>query len=284
MSSIVWLASYPKSGNTWMRAFLTNYMGNTEKPASINHLNVGVIASARTSFEELVGVEASDLTPTQIQNCRPMVYRLLATESNRTVFLKVHDAYQNTSAGAPMFPADVTLGVVYIIRHPCDVAISYAYHNGFTLERAVAALNDPANTLAGHQDRLDFQLEQKLLTWAQHVRSWLDSGLSCCVVRYEDMLDRPQETFSAAVRFVGLNEEPERLQRALQFSSFEELQAQEQRDNFTERSAKAPNFFRQGKAGTWRRILTEAQVDSIVNTNGSVMQQFGYLDTKGNVL
>lgn len=284
MTKIVWLASYPKSGNTWLRAFLSNYLNDSQTPASINELLTGQIASARNSFEELVGVEASDLTRTQIENLRPMVYRLHAENNDNLLFIKVHDAYQLTPAGEPMFPAEVTQGVLYPIRHPCDVAVSYAHHNSHSLDRAIEWMNDPQHTLAGRQNGIDIQLEQKLLTWSQHARSWLDSGLPCCVLRYEDMHAQPHETFGAAIRFVELEYDALRLARALEFSRFEELQAQEQRDNFNERPPRAPNFFRQGKAGTWRELLSDAQVARIVDAHRDVMLQFGYLDTEGNVL
>ncbi len=280
----MWLASYPKSGNTWLRAFLANYLNNAETPARINEWNVGFIASARNSFEELVGVEASDLTPEQIENLRPMVYRLHAEDSQETLFRKVHDAYQLTAGGEPMFPADVTHGVVYILRHPCDVAVSYAHHNSHSIDRAIACMNNPHHTLAGRQDGVDVQLKQKLLTWSQHARSWLASGLNCHVARYEDMHAQPLETFGAIVTFAGLAYDSARLQRALEFSSFQELQTQEARDNFNERPPRAPNFFRQGKAGTWREILSASQVAQIVDAHRDVMRQFGYLDREGNVL
>lgn len=284
MSEIVWLASYPKSGNTWLRIFLANYLNNGAIPVNINELNVGHIASARNSFEELVGVESSDLTPTQIENCRPMVYRLFAEANPETMFLKVHDAFLNTSAGEPMFPAAVTRGVVYLIRHPCDVAISYAHHNSHSIDRAIEWMNDASHTLAGRQDGVNVQLEQKLLTWSKHARSWLGSGLNCHVVRYEDMLAQPYETFGGVVKFVGLDYDTMRLQRALEFSRFEELQQQEQRGNFNERAPRAPNFFRQGKAGAWRETLSVEQVARIVDAHRDMMQQFGYLDDKGKVL
>lgn len=284
MSAIVWLASYPKSGNTWMRVFLTNYLRNADTPADINALDGGPIASARSMFEELVGVEASDLTPAQIETFRPMVYRLMAAEAERPLFLKVHDAFTRTPNGEPLFPADATQGVIYILRHPCDVAISYAHHNSQTLDQAIADLNDATTSLASHENTLSIQLQQKLLTWSGHVRSWLESGLNVHMMRYEDMSAQPVETFGAAVRFLRLEDDAARLQRAIEFSRFEALQAQEAKTNFQERAPHAPNFFRQGKAGAWRETLSAEQVAAIVHAHADVMRRFGYLDAKGNVL
>ena len=284
MSKIVWLASYPKSGNTWMRAFLNNYIRNPEKPVNINDLGLGGVACSRDTFEELAGVEASDLTPTQIDNSRPMVYRLLAQESRADLYVKVHDAYQITASGEPMFPADATLGVIFIIRHPCDVAVSFAHFFSRSIDWIIAQMNDPEAYLTGKTERLQVPLNQKMFSWSGHAQSWLNSGLNVCATRYEDMLAQPQETFGRVVRFLGLTYDAARLQKALEFSSFEEMQAQEQRDNFFERPQSAPNFFRQGKAGKWRESLSEAQAAALVSVHVDVMRQFGYLDEKGNVL
>jgi hypothetical protein len=284
MNGIVWLASYPKSGNTWTRVFLTNYLRNADAPADINALDGEPIASARLTFEEFVGVESSDLTPAQIETLRPHVYRIMAAEARRTLFLKVHDAYTCNPNGEPLFPADATQNVIYILRHPCDVAISYAHHNSQTPDKAVALMNDPTHKLSGRENTLDIQLQQKLLAWSGHVCSWLESGLSVHVVRYEDMLAQPVETFGAAIRFLELEYDAERLERAIEFSRFEELQAQEAKNNFQERAPRAPNFFRQGKAGAWRESLSAEQVAAIVSAHADVMRRFGYLDAKGNVL
>lgn len=77
MGKIIWLASYPKSGNTWMRALLTNYLCDGETPADINEMDGGPIASSRVWFDEWVGVEASALSDNAIERLRPGVYRRL---------------------------------------------------------------------------------------------------------------------------------------------------------------------------------------------------------------
>lgn len=69
--SIVWLASYPKSGNTWMRVFLTNYLRNADTPADINDLEFMGIATARELFDMYAGFESSDLTHEEIDAARP---------------------------------------------------------------------------------------------------------------------------------------------------------------------------------------------------------------------
>ena len=148
MGSILWLASYPKSGNTWLRALLTNYKQDVDTPADINKLRGGPIASSRDLFDEMIGFEASELTDSQIAQLRPVAYRRLAAELSEGSLLKVHDAWTIGPTGEPLFPADVTAGVVYIVRNPLDVAVSAASHWGVDLARAVEHLCNPNMALA----------------------------------------------------------------------------------------------------------------------------------------
>jgi hypothetical protein len=127
MGGIIWLASYPKSGNTWLRAFLTSFQRNDGQPVDINALAGGPIARARDILDESVGVKASALTHEEVEGYRPAVYRHLAARSSSTVFLKIHDAYTYTEGGVPLVPAEATCGAVYMLRHPFDVAVSFAH-------------------------------------------------------------------------------------------------------------------------------------------------------------
>src|ERR1700691_997320 len=108
MNRIVWLASYPKSGNTWLRAFLCNFERGGDIPASINELNNGIISSDRSMADNALGVECSDLTPREIDLVRPAIYQRIAEQSPETLYLKTHDAYTLNANAQPLFPADVT--------------------------------------------------------------------------------------------------------------------------------------------------------------------------------
>jgi hypothetical protein len=101
------------------------------------------------------------------------------------------------------------------------------------------------------------------------------------VIRYEDMSHRPVETFASAVRFLGWEEDLDRVRRAAAFSSFEILREQESAHGFKERLSGPASFFRQGRAGAWREVLTDAQVAQIVSDHGSVMRRLGYLSADG---
>lgn len=285
MNKIIWLASYPKSGNTWMRTFLTNYWRDADEPVDINTLQGGPIASARMVFDEAVGVEASDLTPQEIERLRPYVYEQIAENSEETLFLKVHDAYTYTLEGIPLLSKKATQGVLYLVRNPLDVVVSFAHHSNRPVEKMIPRMADPEMAFVNNPNQLQNQLIQKLLTWSGHALSWVDEpGLDVLVMRYEDMQMTPEETFGQAIQFCGLEFDLERLQKALRFSSFDILQSQEQEHGFGEKMPFSKSFFRKGKIGSWREKLSEEQAAQIVADHAEVMKRFGYLSADGEIV
>ncbi len=282
---IIWLASYPKSGNTWFRVFLTNLLDDTDQPAHINALEKTPIASARGIFDDETGLEASDLTADEIDRLRPELYTHLAENTKETLFMKIHDAYTYLADQQPLIPREATHCALYFIRNPLDVAVSFAHHSGWTYEKAVEKMADPSFAFCSKPDRLHNQLRQKLLSWSNHVISWVDHApFPVCVLRYEDMKLQTLETFSQAVKFAGMEHTSEQVQKALTFSSFDVVQKQETEKGFQEKSPSSRAFFRKGKIGSWREELTEEQARQIVRDHQDVMRRFGYLDDRGNIV
>jgi hypothetical protein len=272
---IYWLASYPKSGNTWLRAFLTNYRNDGHAPADINTLDGHWSATTRHSFEEYTGLESSALTPRQINYYRPSVYERMAHENPDPLFFKVHDAYIRNSEGLPIFPSGVTSGVVYLVRNPLDVAVSYAHHQAKGIDDIVLEMGRDDALLRGGS-----QLPQTVSSWSANVRTWTaQTHLPTHIVRYEDMLSRPCATFASILRFLGLNLDERRLDKAIAFSSFESLRNQETSCGFREKQPISPSFFREGKAGTWRYTLSTTQVRRLVRDHREMMLQFEYLSS-----
>ena len=285
MSNLVWLASYPKSGNTWFRVFLANLRSNAALPVDINRLTDYPIASSRALFDEATGLAAADLTHDEIERLRPRVYEHLAAQAREVRFLKIHDAFTLTSEGEPQVSRPAAAKAVYFIRNPLDVAVSFAHHSSKAVDEVIAQMADEQLASYAKPGRLHLQLRQLLTSWRRHVLSWVEApGLCVHVVRYEDMKQQPMETFSAAVRFAEMSYGVEKIQRALAFSAFEEMQRQEQAHGFAEKQPEAKSFFRAGKAGGWRGVLTPPQVERIIRDQGDVMRRFGYLNANGDVV
>ena len=286
--NIVWLASYPKSGNTWLRAVLTNYSSRDGAPASINAL-LGGEANRRQVFDEFLGVESTNMTAAEVERHLPRFREWLAEDGGNAglpierlardggpLVLKTHDAYR-TARGAARFPP--TGAAVCLVRNPLDVAVSYAHHGSLPIDRIVAWMNTDRSA-ESHMPGGAFQrLPEPLTTWSGHVSSWTEqTALPVHVARYEDLLARPRAGFAAIVRFIGLGEDPARLRQAVERSSFARLQAQEAEFGFDEKQPTAQSFFRAGVAGSWRAALTREQARALVDAHGEVMAKFGYLD------
>ena len=273
---MIWLSSYPKSGNTWVRVFLDNLRSGSDQPVDINHISISRIASSRTLFDQYTGVNSSDLNDDEIERNRPQVYRLMASETTEDIVLKVHDAWKLTSNKETLFPQEITKAVVYIIRNPLDVAVSSAFHNSVSFEVSTKRLNSN-QSLCEKKDRLYNQLRQNLQSWSKHVVSWVDkSGLPLLVVRYEDLVDDPVRNFSAIVNFLDWPFDMDRIVKAIDNCEIEKLRKQEMEKGFREKPIKAELFFRSAKPGNWAKYLSDELIRSICNSNKSVMDRFGY--------
>ena len=274
MSGIIWLASYPKSGNTWLRMFLANFITNGTKPFDINRLSDFTFSDMRAGyFEEVAKRPIAELDDKELNLLRPKVHRFLANRTAHTMFVKTHHAVGMIS-DIPTITPDVTAGAIYIVRNPLDVVISYAHHMAADIDTTIEAMGRHDN-YALTAGRIVFQY---LSSWNDHVKSWTTApGLTHHVMRYEDMLDAPNETFGDLIGFLDMESTPERIERAIRFSSFDEMQKQEKAKGFREGSQVADAFFRQGNLGGWRDTLTPAQVDAIVERHGEEMAKYGYL-------
>lgn len=281
MNGIVWLASYPKSGNTWIRTFLTNILGDESEQVSINQLKTDGIFSSREIFDSVTGIESSNLTNEEIDRLRPDIYNDLSNAAKQIMYIKAHDAYTYLPDGRPLFGTEKARAV-YILRNPLDVAVSYANHMGKDLDTTIALMGDMSHVMCANKGRLYNQLRQRLLTWSGHAESWTrQRDIPTLLIRYEDMKRSPIRTFDGIVRFLGIDCSQRRLQDAIEMSSFSRLKKQEQAEGFKEKPPNAPCFFRKGEVGDWRYHLSEVQRDRLIRDHGRVMRQFGYLDENG---
>jgi hypothetical protein len=90
------------------------------------------------------------------------------------------------------------------------------------------------------------------------------------------MLTSPHKTFTGVTAFLGLQVPRDRLDKALKLSSFKVLREQEKRHGFIERTANSQRFFREGKAGQWRKTLTAPQIEALTAVHREQMTRFGY--------
>jgi aryl sulfotransferase len=288
----IWLASYPKSGNTWLRMLIANLSANDDRPVDINDLaERGSIASARGPFDHLLLIDSSLLTHDEIDNLRPLVYEELARgadddeydtpESSSPVrFVKTHDAYTLTPNGGPLLAGSRGAdGAVVIVRDPRDLAPSIANYSCTSIDDAITFMNDKSAAFCARPTKLYDQFRQKLTCWSGHIASWLDQGdIPIQLVRYEDLQADTALTLSRVLAFAGRVATDEEITRAVTFSDFAQLQQQELQKGFREapRSPAGGNFFRRGETGGWRRELNLEQVARIECEHATMMLSLGY--------
>jgi hypothetical protein len=275
---IYWLASYPKSGNTWFRIFLAHLLDPAGKQLHLEEIRTGAIASARGWVDEALGFNSADLDHDELDQLRPAVYEWHAEHLDAVGYHKIHDAYTILPSGMPMIPTKGCLGALYFVRNPLDVAISYANHASCSVNKAIQFMGNPRQAFCKDPTRQYSQLRQHLLSWSLHVQSWCtQKNIPCLVLRYEDMKAHPLTTFTQAVEFLQIETSSDRIQQALADASIERLQQLEKITGFSEKPAKTKYFFRKGIVGDWKNTLTHQQIDQIIQDHSEVMRNYGYL-------
>ena len=274
MGNIVWLASYPKSGNTWLRAFLINLITDAEEPIDINKMGALTFGDSQSHwYEKVSNVKLKSLSSEGLASLRPKVHEIIANSSDNSVFVKTHNALVEVS-GANMITRSVTAGVIYVVRNPLDVTLSYADHLGQPIDRIIDLMSRKDFETPGDETHVPVHHSD----WSTHVNSWtMTSHPAFHIVRYEDMTSQPLKTFSEIAKFLRMKVDKNRLRRAVRFSSFKTLAAQEKLNGFIERTPVQQNFFRSGKAGAWKKKLNANQVKRIITIHRHQMARFDYL-------
>jgi hypothetical protein len=276
---IIWLASYPKSGNTWLRIFLYHITriahGVPLDGNDLNHLDRSSLYEARlvTLFEHFLKRPVAEVEWRDILRVRPQVQAEVVRRINGPMFLKTHMALI-TVEGTPTINLQATLGAIYIVRNPLDVVLSLSDHMGIPLEYAVECL-----CLDGYRvPHTSIEVYEPWGSWRENVGSWSSAPKEKILsIRYEDMLEAPQKTFRAVMTHLGQNPSDEQIEEAIELSSFKRLSEIEKEASFRERSHNALRFFRVGRAGQWQDVLSEAQIERIVSVNHRYMRRFGYM-------
>ncbi len=274
MGRIIWIASYPKSGNTWTRAFLHNLFRDPGQPFDINDMDLLTANEAAIAY-----YQARDKRPWQewtleeVALMRPQVQAGIAALRPHTIFCKTHLAVLAVR-GQPTINMNVTAGAIYLVRNPLDIVLSFSDHQGLTIDQTIELMNkenyETPNTVS--------LVNEPMGSWSQHVASWTARpNPALHVLRYEDLAISPVKGFSGLAKYLRLEASRERIERAVKGSSFKVLRHQEELKGFKEKTPVQKHFFRSGKAGEWQDVLKPDQVAAIVGHHREQMTRFGYV-------
>lgn len=274
LRKIIWIASYPKSGNTWVRAFLANYLRGKpgDGPVPLDEL-VRITRSdvAAQRIGAAAAVDLATLSPQDVYAARHVYLQRMAAEPAAS-FVKTH--MPNANVGdTPMIPANLTRCAIYVVRNPFDILPSIADQLGMSLDQAAEMMESNEARIAGPES----QIQAFVGNWSMHVRSWFGTqGFPVQAVRYEDMLERPHDVFRDVLDLLGIHLDEAQLAHAVEMSSFKSLSALEQRDGFIERSKNQDRFFRRGQKGGGD-ALPQALKDRLLEQHGAVMKAMKYV-------
>ena len=277
MSGILWLASYPKSGNTWLRVFIENLFRNAVQPAPINDLKVvGHGDSAYPIYAQVASRPVNDMTDAELHLVREPAQQYLASRQE-TSFVKTHNTLM-LHEGRPLIHLEHTVGAVYLLRNPFDLVVSFADHYRISHDDAIAALASPNH----HTKTSPQAIFQILGDWSNHYRSWFGvEDFNPMLLRYEDMVRDPMKSFGRFMRFLGVPKNSKRLKQAIRNSTFKEGARQESQGGFKERAYQDQKFFRSGGTGGYKEILSEQQIGRIIDDHGELLLEQGYISKDG---
>jgi hypothetical protein len=248
-----------------------------DRPFSINDLDATYLGLLRRmAFDSWVPLNAAELLTVEMEEFLPDVYRRLAADAQGVTFIKVHDAAKRNIRGEWIYPTDCMPNVLYLVRHPYDVAVSSAHHLGVTLERAVEIMADDGSARPPHAKLLQ-SLEQTFGSWSGNVESWLDNdSYNVTWARYEDVCEEPVSNFLRFAQAAGLHVSRDAVAVVVRETRFQDLQREEAKHGFKERPHSSLRFFRAGGTETWRGILDEKLMDRLARHHGRVMERLGY--------
>ena len=274
---ITWIASYPKSGNTWVRAFLCSYFSTLNKKFDFNileniptfphHLEIAFLRKKYKNFD------FNDLAShwNEFQN---------VLINKKIKILKTHNALLNYN-GYDFTNLNNTIGVIYIVRDPRDVLISYSNHQNISYDDMFLKMKDNNN----FEKTNDYKDRTLLSSWKNHFNSWKSFPKNYLLIRYEDLSSDPLKYFSKIIKHLnqiyGFKIDQKKIQKSIEEVKFENLKKIELEKTFYENPKqninRGKNFFRQGKVKQWKENLKEELINNIIREFSKEMKENNYI-------
>ena len=285
----IWLASYPKSGNTWLRFYIISLLMGKRTKLNLNHLKAISAYPHISQFKDLISdyLNLNEVAKNWITSQE----RLNSDKSLR--FFKTHNMLGSLN-GYPFTNKGNTLGTIHIVRDPRNVITSVKNHYNFiTLDEAlkflfneqqIVTLSDEEKKKYKEKDT-KYPLPQIIGSWSTHFNSWKKMNRNYLLVKYEDLVENPEETFTKIAFFIGnlikLSFTNDQIKTAIDLSSFEKLEKMEKDYGFTEstinKKGEKNKFFYLGPKNDWKEILDKKTSDEISKKFEPEMQELGYI-------
>ena len=270
-NGITWLASWPKSGNTWVRMFLSAYLNGPEN-FSLKVRNFSG-DSQMYCYQAVSPIPMSMLTDLEVWRLRDAALSHMFFSSVKTnLILKTHTANACLN-DRWLIPKDLTHKSIYIVRDPRDVMVSWRRYAG-------ASWKDAFDTLTNEEGRVyskhPMAIPSFVSSWQRHVESWINDGkLSPAVIKYEGLLKDPETGFTNLLDYLEIEVDSARVKECVDLVSLDSLRENEKENGFFENMSKT-TFFHKG-GSRWEHELPPEYAREIEDQCGELMKQFDYL-------
>ena len=258
---IVWISSYPKSGNTWVRSFLSAYFMTDDGDFKIDNLDYIQDYPNKQFFDEK-NIKKGEVYKYWEKSQRKIF------ENNKVKFLKTHNALISINNHDFTYPQYV-LGIIHIVRDPRNIITSLKNHLSFnTYEECLKFMkNDKA--YAFEEQNNNYAKFNYLSSWKSHYKSWINNkSFRLLTIKYEDLENDTYKTFRDIVVFINTickfnnRVDNEKIIKAIESTNFEKMKKFEKDGSFKENkykkdSKKKINFFYLGSKNNWKNLLNE---------------------------
>ena len=258
---IIWIASYPKSGNTWVRSFVIAYYFCENGIFDVNKLNLIQDYPNKQFFKETV-------KKNEIHKHWDSSQKNICNEK-KVKFLKTHNSLI-TAFGNDFTKPEYSLGVIHVIRDPRNIITSLKNHYDFeTYEKALKFMQDENKILEDYPHLKNYAKTNIINSWRINYQSWMSNkNFRRLTIRYEDMIKDPHQTFKKLVVFINTlmrfkdKIDSKKFSNAIETTNFKSLQDIENQGKFSEnvyslKDNKKIKFFYQGPENDWKKNLDE---------------------------
>ena len=266
---IIWLASYPKSGNTWVRSLLSAYYYSKNGNFSFELLkNIGLYPQKKY-FDIKIN------KPGEINSYWDISQKKIISKK-KIIILKTHNSLLALN-GKNFTKPEYTLGIIYIVRDPRNVITSLKNHYDLDYEQSLDFMLNEKKYIYDIREKNDYSDFHFLSSWSNHYKSWTNNNLfKRMVIKYEDLEKNTYKTLKNLITYINglyqVNEKIDeiKINNCIKTTSFEILKHKEKKEGFSEnvyseKTKKKIDFFHLGSKNKWREIVPKKFHEKINN-------------------
>ena len=277
---IIWLASYPKSGNTWIRSFLTCLIFSKNNDLDINNIKIRAFP-IKKDYENLVS-DSSNINEI-VKNTLHAQTRL--NLDNKIKFFKTHSA--NWRSNDNFFTnEDNTDSIIYIVRDPRNIITSLKNHFAFeSYEKSLNFMKNEKTIIGNKHSKSEIDLLTIISSWSNHYKSWKKINKDYLLIKYENLINNSYEEFHKISDFLkkkhNYQYSKKQILTSIENTHFNKLKLQEKKKGFIEavkdKKGNLRDFFDLGPDNDWKKILDKKTVNLIEHSFEKEMTELGYL-------